>query len=159
GAAVPVAIEVTPASAVLHDPSDRAQIHVRATFSDGTKRDVTQLACFEPSNLLVKVDGGGAAVRAGFGECAVLVGYLDRQAGVRLALVPARPGFPWKPVPENNYIDRHVFAKLRTLREQPSELCADSVFLRRAFLDTLGVLPTPAETRRFLADRRSDKRS
>jgi hypothetical protein len=159
GAAVPIALQVTPASAVLHDPVDRAALRVQATFSDGSKRDVTRLACFEPSNLLVKVDGAGLAVRAGFGESAVLVRYLDRQAVARLAFVPARPGFVWKPVPENNYIDHHVFAKLRTLREQPSELCSDSEFLRRAFLDAIGVLPTAAETKRFLADHGSDRRN
>ena len=79
------------------------------------------------------------------GETTILVRYLDRQATVQLAFVPARPGFAWKDVPENNFIDRHVFAKLRSLRMQPSELCADSVFLRRAYLDVLGLLPTPDE--------------
>jgi hypothetical protein len=151
-------ITVTPTEAVLHAPADRTPLRVRATFSDGHTRDVTALACFEPSNFLVTIDRAGLAVRSGYGESAVLVRYLDQQAVVRLAFVPARPGFVWNEVPPNNFIDRHVFAKLRTLRMQPSELCTDSAFLRRAFLDTLGVLPTPQRTRRFLADRRSDKR-
>ena len=34
-------------------------------------------------------------------------------------------------MPEASYIDHHVFAKLRTLRMNPSELCSDTVFLRR----------------------------
>jgi hypothetical protein len=158
GGAVPVALQVSPAGAVLHGPADRVQLRALASFSDGTRRDVTRLACFEPSNLLVKVDGEGLAVRAGYGESAVLVRYLNRQAVARLAFVPARPGFVWQAVPENNYIDRHVFAKLRTLREQPSELCSDSEFLRRAFLDVTGVLPNPEETKRLLADARPDRR-
>jgi hypothetical protein len=154
-----VRIDVSPRSAVLQDPADRVQLKVTACFSNGSLRDVTQLACFEPSNLLVKVDGTGQALRAGFGESAVLVRYLDRQAVVRLAFVPARPGFVWKDVPINNYIDRHVFAKLHTLQMQPSELCSDGEFIRRAFLDSLGILPTVEETSRFLADTRSNKRS
>ena len=117
------------------------------------------MSCFEPSNLLAKVDGAGLAVRLGYGESAVLVRYLNRQAVVQLAFVPARPGFAWKNVPESNYIDHHVFAKLRTLRMQPSELSGDSEFLRRAYLDALGILPTPSETNRFLAEQRSDKRA
>ncbi len=153
-----VQLDVSPRSAILHDPSDRVQLRTEAVFSDGTRRDVTLLTCFDPSNLLVKVDGTGQAVRAGYGESAILVRYLDRQAVVRLAFVPARPGFAWKDVPINNYIDRHIFAKLRTLREQPSALCSDGELIRRAFLDALGVLPTVEETRRFLADRREDKR-
>jgi hypothetical protein len=40
----------------------------------------------------------------------------------------------------------------------PSPLCSDSVFLRRAYLDALGVLPTALEARTFLAEDRPDKR-
>ena len=41
----------------------------------------------------------------------------------------------------------------------PSELAGDSVFLRRVYLDAIGLLPTPAEARLFLADTRPDKRA
>lgn len=37
-------------------------------------------------------------------------------------------------------------------------LASDSEFLRRAYLDLTGVIPTAGEVRRFLADRRPDKR-
>jgi len=40
----------------------------------------------------------------------------------------------------------------------PSDVCSDSDFLRRAYIDLIGLLPTPDETRKFLADRRLDKR-
>jgi hypothetical protein len=153
-----VRLDVSPGSAVLYHPAEQVQLRVQAAFSDGTRRDVTHLACFEPSNLLARIDANGKVTCAGHGESAILVRYLDRQAVVRLAFVPARPGIAWKDVPGNNYIDRHVFAKLRLLREQPSELCSDSEFLRRAYLDGIGLLPTVEETRRFLADRREDKR-
>ncbi len=154
----PLRIEAAPAEAVLHDPADRVQIRVRATFSDGTSRDVTRLACFESSNLVAAVSATGTATRQSFGESAVLVRYLDTQAVVRLAFVPARPGFRWPDVPEHNYIDRHVFAKLKQLRLAPSPLCGDSEFLRRVYLDTLGMLPSVDQTRRFLADTRPDRR-
>src|SRR5213078_3402811 len=111
-----------------------------------------------PSNLVARVDAAGVVRRQSMGETAILVRYLDQQAVVQLAFVPARPGFVWKDVPEANYIDRHVFAKLRTLRVQPSELCSDSEFIRRAYLDALGVLPASSEVRRFLSDRNPQKR-
>src|SRR5262249_14255229 len=59
----------------------------------------------------------------------------------------------------NNFIDDLVFAKLKTLRTEPSELCSDSVFIRRAYLDLLGLVPSADEVRRFLADTRADKRA
>src|SRR5262249_35822337 len=91
-------------------------------------------------------------------EAVLQVRYLDHHAAVQLAFVPAQPDFAWPAVPEANAIDHHVFAKLRALHLLPSPLCSDSVFLRRVYLDTLGVLPTVAEAREFLADVRPDRR-
>ena len=120
---------------------------------------MTDLAVFEPSNLVARIGTDGVVTRNRFGETALLVRYLNRQATAQLAFVPARPGFVWHDVPEANYIDRHVFAKLKTLRVQPSDLCGDTVFLRRAHLDATGTLLTVDEVRQFLADPRPDKRA
>ena len=76
-----------------------------------------------------------------------------------MAFIPARPGFKWTKVTVNNYIDEHIFAKLRTLRMNPSGLCSDEAFARRAYLDLLGILPTAGETRAFVANKRRDKRT
>jgi hypothetical protein len=159
GAPALLRIEVTPAQRTLVEPEAAVPLHVRAFFSDGGVRDVTRLTVFEPSNLAAEVDGEGVARRRQLGEIAVLVRYLNRQATAQLTFVPARPGFAWREVAEANFIDRHVFAKLRALRMNPSALAPDPVFLRRVFLDTLGVLPSPDEARRFLADARPDKRA
>ena len=157
-------IEVTPRYQVLTAPADRVQLRVQARFSDGTLRDVTRWAVYEPASLQVTVTPAGEVRRAGDDpagliEAVILVRYLNQQTVVQLAFLPERPGFVWKDVPEHNYIDRYVFTKLRRLQIQPSELCEDSVFIRRAYLDALGVLPTVAETRAFLADPRPDKRA
>ena len=152
-------LDVTPRQQVLVEPADRVTLRVTATFSDGQTRDVTNLAVFETSNLGVRVYSNGVVERQQLGETTVLARYLNRQVAVQLAFVPARPEFVWKEPPHNNYVDKHVFAKLRTLRTLPSDLCSDSVFVRRAFLDALGVLPTAEETRKFLDDPRTDKRA
>jgi hypothetical protein len=154
-----VGLDVTPAEQVLLEPADGVRVRVRATFSDGSRRDVSRLAVYETSNQVATVTPAGEVRRQQTGETAILVRYLDRQAVVRLAFVPARPGYAWHDVPEANFIDHHVFARLRALRMRPSDLCTDSVFLRRAYLDTLGILPTAGEARAFLGDPRPDKRA
>src|SRR5206468_3411355 len=54
--------------------------------------------------------------------------------------------------------DVHVANKLKKLNIAPSDLCDDSTFLRRVFLDVIGTLPTADEARRFLNDKRANKR-
>ena len=56
-------------------------------------------------------------------------------------------------------IDELVFARLRQLNIQPANLCSDAVFVRRAYLDVIGTLPTAQEASQFLMDRDANKRS
>src|SRR5947208_5690986 len=128
-------IEVAPRQNVSVEPAREVQLRVRANFSEGNSRDVTSLAVYEPANGLAKVSHDGLVERQGMGETTVLVRYLHCQEPVRLAFVPARPSFVWQQPPANNYIDEQISAKLRTLRMNPSRLCSDEVFLRRADLD------------------------
>jgi hypothetical protein len=118
------------------------------------------LAVFEPSALNVAtVAGDGTVRREQFGETAVQVRYLQGQAAARLAFVPARPDFRWPDLPERNFIDTHTFAKLKSLRMRPAPVADNGTFLRRAYLDIVGVLPTAAEARAFLDDKAPDKRA
>jgi len=64
---------------------------------------------------------------------------------------------PGQPRPETR-IDELVFARLRRLRITPARLCSDAVFVRRAFLDAIGTLPTAQEARDFLVDPSPEKR-
>lgn len=63
------------------------------------------------------------------------------------------------PPPPANEIDRLVFSELSKLNIQPV-LCSDAVFIRRAYLDVIGKLPTAEETKLFIdAPRSKNKRS
>ncbi|MEO2090728.1 MAG: DUF1549 and DUF1553 domain-containing protein, partial [Gemmataceae bacterium] len=153
-------LTVNGTSHVLVEPANRVQITATATFSDGGTRDVTNLVAFELSNVgVAAVKPSGEVVREQFGEVVVLVRYLDRQVPVRVAFLPDRPAPDLSKLPANNPIDTLVYADLARLRITPSELCSDSVFIRRAYLDACGVTPTAAEVRAFLADNSADKRA
>jgi hypothetical protein len=152
-------LEVTPAERFVLAPAQSAQIKAVAHFSDGSKCDVTRLACYEANNHLPKLGADGLVTVTEPGETTVMVRYLHLQQPVTLAFVPHRPGFRWSRPSKNNFVDEHVFAKLEKLRLNPAPLCVDEVFLRRAYLDLLGTLPTPDEARAFVADRAKDKRA
>ncbi len=151
-------LNVSPTEAYLDPANPAVRLTATATFSDGTQRDVTDLCVFEPSSLLAETDADGTVTLTGPGEVTVAVRYLARQVPVRLVLVPDRPDFAWQAPPPANYIDELVFTKLKRLKVNPSPVCDDATFLRRASLDLTGMLPTPAESRAFLSDSSPDKR-
>lgn len=152
-------LTVTPEK-LLVAPGKEQPLKVEATFSDGTKRDVTWLCKFESSDAgQVGVDLTGTVRVHRHGETNVRATF---QGAVAVAVVTSpfpTPVDPARLARKNNVIDTHVFAKLAALRIEPSDDCTDSEFIRRAFLDTIGVLPTPAEVRAFLADDKRDKRA
>ena len=152
-------LEATPTDQVLMDPLDHVQLKVVATLSDGTQHDVTNLAVYEPSNMVATITPKGRVERAAAGETTVMVRYLQQQVPVRVAFIPSRPDYVWPGIKPHNYIDEHVFAKLRRLRMYPSDSADDSTFVRRAYLDALGILPTATEARSFISDPYPNKRA
>ena len=154
-----VRLEVTPRVQVLMEPAEVVTLRVTAWFADGSTRDVTRLTCYEPSQPIVSISVDGLVKRERFGEVTVAARYLNQQVPVRLAFIPSRPDFAWKVPTPANFIDEKVFTKLRSLRMNPSDVCDDTTFLRRASLDLLGVMPTADEARAFARDTRPDKRS
>jgi hypothetical protein len=61
--------------------------------------------------------------------------------------------------PRHNFIDDQVLKKLEALHIPPSPTCSNGEFIRRAYLDAAGILPTPEEVKKFLADTSRDKRA
>lgn len=153
-AAVVERLVVAPADVVLVEPEDHVELRVEAHLSDGEIRDVTPLAVYESATNVARVSYTGRLERERLGETSVVVRYLDQQATLSVAFIPDRPA----PFRVQNEIDRHVLAKLERLRQRPSDAAPEHVFLRRAYLDLLGVLPTIDETRAYLADDAPDRR-
>ena len=157
----PVAIEVRPPQFVLTGENVRVPMTVRATYSDGTDRDVTPLTTFSTSNdNSVAIDpDAGLATSKHRGEAFLLARFHTFTEGSQAIVVPAATTYENPNTPAFNYIDEHIHRKLHKLRVIPSEVASDEVFLRRMFLDVAGLPPTPEERARFLADTRPDKRA
>lgn len=156
-----VRIEVYPPTGrVLRWPAHTQQLAVIAHFSDGSQRDVTELACFDSSDTEVAtVTPGGFVSAANRGETAIVVRYLEHVETSLITFVRDIPGYAWSDPPVQNFIDEKVDAKLKQLQFLPSPRCSDEEFIRRVYADTIGVLPTVEETRAFLADESPDKRA
>lgn len=155
-----VRLEVFPKERAL-SPGATQRLLVTAQFSDGRREDVTHWAKFNSNEeTLAKVTESGQVTLHGYGESVVTVWYLGKVAFSRfLAPFPNRVDLTaYQKLPRGNFLDDHIYRKLAQLRLWPSELCTDGEFIRRAFLDTIGVLPTPEETRAFVADRSAQKR-
>jgi hypothetical protein len=154
----PVALVPSVKSVVLVDPHKSAKVSVQAKFSDDTTRDVTAVTTFELTTVGVAKLTDGELVREQFGETVLIVRYLHLQVPIRVAFLPDRPAVDLSAIPAAHPIDKLVLADLARLRVRPSDLSSDSVFVRRAYLDTGGILPTAAEVRAFLADTDPKKR-
>jgi hypothetical protein len=154
------AVEVLPGRRYLHASSPRQQLAVLAHFDDGSTEDVTDLAVFSSSNeAAAPVTASGLVEFRATSETVVLVRYLERIVTVPLTYVRTDPKYVASPPRTINEIDRHVFEKHRRLQLHAASLASDPVFLRRAYLDLIGVLPTPEEVTRFLDSADSVKRS
>ncbi len=154
-------VELSPGNSRLKK-GDSQQLKVTAHFSDGTRRDVTSWARFSSTDASVAIvdEPTGKAEVVGFGQGAITAWYSGQIAIARITS-------PWpnkiadavfNKAPKRNFIDERVLAQLRQLNLKPSPPCTDSEFIRRAHLDVIGVLPTPAETKAFLASTAKDKR-
>jgi hypothetical protein len=153
-------VDVLPGQRILNAPSRHQQLSVLATFADGSTRDVTRLTVFTSSDpAIANVNTNGLVEFGQSGEVAILARFLEELVPVRLMYLEPKAGFVWSNPPEVNYVDKHTFAKLKMLNIQPSDLCTDQEFVRRAYLDVCGVLPTTQEVTKFLESKEANKRA
>lgn len=152
-------LELSPAARVLK-PGEEVQLVATATFADGTTRDVTWLTKFESNDAAyLEVTPGGKAKAVRNGASAVRAMYLTEVAVAVFSVPFDRDVDPKRFEGGNNFIDAPLFAKLKVLRIEPSDLCTDEEFVRRAFIDACGILPTAEEVAKFVADTDAKKRA
>ena len=158
----PTGIFIDPPS-LSFKKGETKSITVTVSYSDGTKRDITDLCEFTSNEkAFASVDHHGN-ITAGKvpGENSVIVRYVDQVAAARIVIPPDEllPDSQYSSLPTNNRIDELAYARFRELGLYPSDPCTDSEFIRRATLDVLGRLPTLEETGAFLKNTDPKKRS
>lgn len=153
-------VDIFPKTVVLEGEGSQLQFTVRATYSDGHNRDITPLAVFISNNdPTAKVSKDGLVTAAKRGEAFVMARYDTFTVGSQVIVIPDALQYEKPKLAEHNYIDALVHDKLHRLRILPSDVCDDATFLRRVFLDVVGLLPTEEESAKFFADASPDKRT
>jgi hypothetical protein len=156
-----VSLEVFPKAAVLKLGAEQ-QLVVRAKYSDGRIDDVTRWVKYSSNNEgVATVDDNGLVKMNGSGEAAVTLWYSSRVLYSRL-MVPYPNQIAsdaYDRFPRQNYIDGLVVAKLKGLNIAPSAQASDAVFIRRAYLDAAGILPSAEDVENFLNDTSPDKKA
>ncbi|MCG3129695.1 MAG: hypothetical protein FLDDKLPJ_00430 [Phycisphaerae bacterium] len=153
-------VELLPSRCVLVGTGVPQQLIVRATYSDGTDRDVTSLAVYDSSDpLSATVSAQGRVLSGQKGEAYVMARFGSFAVVTQLLVLGEGSGYAWTVPPTSHPVDEAIYAKLRTMQVLPSGPASDETFVRRAYLDVLGVLPSVEETTTFLADPSPTKRA
>lgn len=154
-----VSVRIEPTERVMGQKAGQ-QLKVLAKYSDGLEKDVTRHSKFQSNvDSVASVSATGLVTTHDVpGEAAVMAVYFG-EVGIFRLMVP-RPGpvATNQNLPQFNFIDKLVDAKLAKLNVAPSGLCDDAELLRRVYLDLTGTLPTPDDVRKFLTDTTKGKR-
>lgn len=158
-----VAIDVLPKQRVMPERSQQ-RLLATARLSDGTLRDVTNEAAYSSNDeTLATVDQRGrVATTMMAGESAVVVRYQEHVAASFIVVPLNREMLGTEPLADwdrSHFIDRLVAEKWQRLHVSPSPPVDEATFHRRAYLDLIGKVPTPAEVTEFLADKGAEKRA
>lgn len=153
-------LEVMPKTVTLR-PKSGQQLIVRAHYTDGTYEDVTRWAKFDTTDESVAVvDEKGRISVVGPGAASISVWYASKVSSASLT-VPRPTPVPaelFAKAERKNFIDDLVLQQLEHLQIAPAGPASETDFVRRAYIDALGVLPTADEVFRFVMDRSPDKR-
>ena len=151
-------ISVTPRQREYQE-NEGQQLRVVAHFDDGTVRDVTHIARYDSLGTgIAEVTRGGYLTATGKGQTAIMVRY-GGQAEVSSIIRPFADDVDLSDFQSQNFVDDHVKSRWQKIGLKPSPICSDEQFIRRAFLASIGTLPTRDRVEQFLASDDPNKRT
>jgi len=154
-----VGLELYPRDGVLDGEGTTQRVTARAKYSDGTDRDVTSLALYLSNNdTSAAISPDGVITAGARGEAFIMARFATFTVGSHFVILPKGLVYADTPKPQVNYIDELVNLKLKKLRIDPSGRAADEAFLRRVYVDLVGVVPTEEEYNRFISSTDPAKR-
>ena len=143
-------------------PDETQALKVTATYSDGSTRDVTDATTYLANEAAVVAVDAHGKMRAGLlpGETAIMARYMNHICVANVVIPQTRSlaAEYYAQLPRRNFIDDLVYAKLQKTATQPSAPVDDATFMRRAFTDLIGRLPSVIEAREFLDTESENKR-
>ncbi len=153
-------LEIVPGERILVGKGTRQHMAIIGRLSDGTSRDMTrEVRYLVGDDAIAEVTPDGTLSSKAPGITTVSARALGQVATAQIGVIEARPGADYPQVKPNNFVDDLVLSKLYRMNVRPALLSSDREFIRRAYLDLIGVLPTPAELHSFVGDASPDKRS
>ena len=157
----PDSIAIVPEKIVFDGKvNPKQQLKVLAKYPDGTSHDVTNLAVFSTGNKTVAdINADGLLTAGKRGDAFVFARFNKYTVAAEMIVLPTGTQYRWNGAVAANYIDERVYDKLQKLQINPSDVCSDDQFLRRAYLDLVGLPPTSEEFRSFMKSEARDKRT
>ena len=144
---------------ILRAAGAKQHIVVVGRYNDGSQEDITRRVRFTSNNeeaAPVNLEGEVQAKQNG--QSTIVVRALGLVAALQVG-VTLNPPVTSASVQPANFIDQLVFQKLAQMNIETSEQATAAEFLRRVYLDVVGLVPPPEEALRFLADQSADKRA
>ncbi len=153
-------LELYPSERVLVGSGAEQRMVAVGRLSDGSTRDMTRaVRYFSGDSGIAEIAPDGTLAAASRGLVTVTARAMGKVATSQIGVVDAVAGPDYPAYETGSFIDEAVFAKLRQMNVRPSDPASDREFVRRVYLDSIGLLPEPREVRAFLQDSGADKRS
>ncbi len=147
-------VELFPKNPVLSDKDSIQQMRMVATYSDGTKKDVTREAVIEIGDMEIAAVDGSVVTASRRGEAPIIGRYEGSFTATTLTVMGNRDKFVWNDVEHWGKLDELVAAKWKRMKIRPSQICSDQEFIRRVYLDLTGLPPSVEQVESFAKDDR-----